>query len=185
SEGASKMFGMKQVAEHGAAIAAETGWTDLPTDIQGASQSEGGSPAGYLTEEVLGDMMSTMWAKGAVPSDLWMDIIQKRYVAEMEGNSTRSIQAADRALVHTIDVYEGPTGIVIVNLHPVVPDDEVLLTETSLLEIAVLKPTVAEQLARTGDAYKGMVETVLTFIPRCPAALGIITDLLNTFSTPA
>lgn len=179
---APRMFGIQQIArgiQGGRFNACE--WDDLPDDLQGTWHDVTESPCKHFLETHLGDLLAAMRAKGAEPTDLWLPINQKRQLSDFSGASTRNIEAEDRALIHTIDVYEGPTGVIIANLHDYVEPTAVIATQTDLLEIAILKPTIAERLARIGDAFKGMVETSLTLVVRCPSAIGKITGLCPSY----
>lgn len=177
---AAQMFGLQQIAKH-SGFGGEGDWSGLHNDLQGTSIDVADSPRKHMLETHLGDILSLMYDKGAEPRDLWMRVVQKRQVADFQAASVRNIQAEDRMAIHTIDVYEGPTGVVIVNLHPNVESTAVVITQTELLQLAILKPTIPERLARIGDAFKGMLETALTLVILVPAAVGKIYNLAETY----
>ena len=177
-----QMFGLQQIAKGTQySTFGLLDWDSLPVDLQGTVNDLTESPAKHFLETYLGDILADMRAKGAEPTDLWLPINQKRQLSDFEGASSRNIEAEDRALIHTIDVYEGPTGVVIANIHDDVEKSAVLVTQTDLLMFAILKPTIAESLARIGDAFRGMVETSLTLVVKSPAAVGKIIGLSETY----
>lgn len=178
---AGKMIGLEQCARTAAFTSSEQDWYTLPTGLRGTAYNLTESPPKHFLETHMGDMLELMSDKGAEPTDIWCRVNQKRQIADFEASSTRNINADDRMLIHTVDVYEGPTGVIIVNTHPLVPKASVYFTQTDLLQWAVMKPCIPERLAKVGSSFKGMVETALTLVYLVPAAVGEVYGLSETY----
>ena len=176
-----KMIGLQQCARGDQFIAADQDWSLLPKGLQGTEHDLAESPLRHFLEGHMGDILEAMSDKGAEPTDVWCRVNQKRQIADFSASSTRNINSDDRMLINTVDVYEGPTGVVIVNNHPQVARGAVFLTQTDLLQLAILKPTIPERLAKTGSAFKGMVETGLTMVYLVPAAVAEVHGLSGTY----
>jgi len=177
-----KMIGLQQCARGDQFLAADQDWALLPDALKGTDYDLTESPLKHFLETYMGDVLEKMSDKGAEPTDVWCRVNQKRQIADFSASSTRNINSDDRMLINTVDVYEGPTGVVIVNNHPQVKKGSVFLTQTDLLQLAILKPTIPERLAKTGSAFKGMVETGLTLVILVPAAVAEVHGLSETYS---
>jgi len=177
-----QMFGFRQIGLH-SGFTSEGQWNTLPDDAQGTDIDVSDSPAKHLLETHLGDLMEQMYDKGARATDLWLSVRKKRELANFEAASVRNINSADRMLINTVDVYESPVGVVIANLHPKMPNSEIMATQTDLLKIGVLMPTIPQRLAKIGGSIKGMVTTWLTNLPLAPAAIGISRGFVDTYET--
>jgi len=176
-----KMIGLQQMARHESFVSADQDWAALPENIRGTELNLTESPPKHFLETHMGDILELMSDKGAEPTDVWCRVNQKRQIADFSASSTRNINSDDRMLINTVDVYEGPTGVVIVNTHFNVRRGSVLLTQTDLLQLAILKPTIPERLAKIGSAFKGMVETALTLVALVPAAVAEVYGLSETY----
>jgi len=176
-----KMIGLEQCARNTGFTSADQDWSTLPDGIRGTAYNLTESPPKHFLETHLGDVLELMSDKGAEPTDVWCRVNQKRQIADFSASSTRNINSDDRMLINTVDVYEGPTGVVIVNTHPLIKKGSVFLTQTDLMQLAILKPTIPERLAKIGSAFKGMVETALTLVYLVPACVAEVYGLSPTY----
>jgi hypothetical protein len=176
-----KMIGLEQCARNAGFTASDQDWSTLPDNVRGTQYDLTESPPKHFLETHIGDALELMSDKGAEPTDVWCRVNQKRQIADFEAASTRNINSDDRMLIYTVDVYEGPTGVVIINNHSEVKKSSVFITQTDLMQWAILKPTIPERLARIGSAFKGMVETALTLVYLVPACVLEISGLSETY----
>jgi hypothetical protein len=152
----------------------------LADEMQGEVLDPAGSPYTELTADLLDDLSELMWQKGANPKNVWVNAYQKRKISGFcIGCQTKTVAAADKKLVNSVDVYESDFGLRRINLHRYIPTRTLLQTDDDYLAIAFLRAIKSEILARVGNSTKGMVEGELTLEVRAPASLGEIINLTN------
>ena len=133
-----------------------------------------------LTETLVKGMIQQAWTAGGDPDYLMCGPFNKTVISAFTGNSTRMQDTSDKKLVSSIDVYVSDFGT-----HKVVPnkfsrerDLHVLTSE--LWALAHLRPMQSLDLAKTGDAEKGLVLAEYTLEARNEAGSAIVADLVTT-----
>jgi hypothetical protein len=118
-----------------------------------------------LTETMLNDNLSAVWALGGFPSALLVGSFQKRKISNFSTN-TRNVTASQKELTRAVDVYESDFGTVTVRLHhqlnTTAPGTLVTLGEMRLWKKAWLRPVKRRELALTGDSRKFLLTAELT-----------------------
>ena len=133
-----------------------------------------------LTESMLNDNLSAVWAQGGMPSMILCGAFQKRQISSFTTN-TREVAATDKEVTRAIDIYRSDFGTVAVKLHHILnttaPGTLIVLGDMSLWNKSWLRPVMREELARTGSSRKFMIEAELTLESRQEAGSGKITEL--------
>lgn len=148
----------------------------LNSDQEGTI-TECGSPIARLTETVFNDHCQAAWDKGVLFKTAYCNSVQKREISGFVTNattsfSTRNINASEKKAILAIDVYEGDFGMIAVVLHRYIPTREVLTLDEDYWRIAVLRPILATELAKTGNSTRAMIEAELTLECLAPATGG-------------
>ena len=104
----------------------------------------------------------------------------KTVISAFTGNSTRMQDTSDKKLVSSIDVYVSDFGT-----HKVVPNKfsrerDLHVLTSGLWALAHLRPMQSIDLAKTGDAEKGLVLAEYTLEARNEAGSAIVADLVTT-----
>lgn len=117
--------------------------------------------AGKLEEADFLDMLQAIWARGAGGSFYaFLNAGEKRIVNDLLKNTTNArliMEQGDNVLgvkVQKIDTDFGEINLVL-NRH--MPTGNILAVDLDLVEVAELRPTFYEDLAKTGDYSKGHV----------------------------
>ena len=146
--------------------------TDYLLSAEEGTITECGSPFARLTETVYNDHCQAAWAKGVLFKTAYAPAVQKREISGFVTNVTRNINASELRQINSIDVYQGDFGTQAIVLHRYMPTREVLTMDEDYTRVAVLRPILATELARTGNSTRGMVEAELTLEVQAPATLG-------------
>lgn len=130
-----------------------------------------------FTENLLKDICQKIFDNGGDPDLILTGSYNKRVLSGFAGNANRQINAADKKLIATIDLYESDFGQmkVVADRHSRARDVHVL--DTSLFAIAELRPLFSEPLGKTGDNVKEQMILEATLEVGNEAASGLIADL--------
>jgi hypothetical protein len=136
-----------------------------------------------LTETMLNDNLSDVWAQGGFPSTLLVGSFQKRKISNFSTN-TRDVAASAKELTRAVDIYQSDFGTVTVRLHhqlnTTAPDTLVTLGEMRLWNKAWMRPVMREELAKTGDSRKFHIVAELTLESLQEKGSGKITELTTS-----
>lgn len=143
-----------------------------------ASATDGTQRA--LTEVLLKSALQGVWTNGGTPDVIMTGPFNKTVVSTFNGNNTRTQDTSDKKLIAAIDVYVSDFGT-----HKVVPnrfsrDRDVHVLDSELWAFATLRPFQTVDLAKTGDATKGMVLAEYTLEARNDSASGIVADVTTS-----
>lgn len=136
-----------------------------------------------LTESMLNDNLSAVWAQGGFPSTVLCGQFQKRTISSFTTN-TRNVSADEKKLTSAVDVYQSDFGQIRVRLHHQMNTSKageiIVLGEMDHWKKAWLRPIKREELARTGSSRKFMMEAELTLESRSENGHGKITQLTTS-----
>lgn len=156
-------------------------------DNRGASGADGTSTTAAtdgtqraLTEDLLKTVLQATWTAGGEPDLLMPGAFNKTVISGFTGNQTKMQDTSDKKLVAAIDVYVSDFGThrVVANRFSRSRDLHVL--DTEYWAVAYLRPIATVDLAKTGDADKGLIQTEFTLESRNEAASGIVADLTTS-----
>ncbi len=152
------------------------GWISTNNETGAGTANE------VLTETMLNDALSDIWAAGGMPSNILCGGFQKRKISNFSTN-TRNVAATAKELTAAVDIYESDFGRIAVRLHhqlnTTAAGTLIILGEMSHWNKAWLRPVKREELARDSASTKFMVEAELTLESLSEAGHGKIT-LLTT-----
>lgn len=135
-----------------------------------------------LTESTFNKNLAAIWAAGGYPTVTLVGSYQKQQISGFTSN-VRRIEAEEKKLVNSVDVYESDFGMIMVRLHHILHDNfpgyVINLGVMELWVKAWLRPVNRIELAKTGSADKYKIEAELTLESRNQAGSGIITGLFN------
>ncbi len=134
-----------------------------------------------LTETLYNDTLQDIFDQGGNPDVTYANGFQKRQISAFGQGSTailaRNLDAADRNLVATIDVYESDFGLQKIILDRYMASDKVVCLQEDLWRVAFLTAPFHKELPDNGGGPKGMMKTELTLESLNEAASGKITEL--------
>ena len=131
-----------------------------------------------LDEATFNANLALVWAQGGYPSVTLLGQYQKRKISGFTSN-TRRIEAEEKKLVNTVDVYESDFGTIMVRLHRVLnttaPGTILNLGVMELWVKAWLRPVNRVELAKTGSSDRYKIEAELTLECRNEKGSGAMT----------
>ena len=123
------------------------------------------------------ETLSDIWTAGNQGS--FMTVCHswnKRKIAGFTTGVTKNIDAEDKRLVYSVDVYEAPIGgLIEVVADHFVPTSSVFILDPDLWAVAYLRPVKTEELAKTGDARKHALNVEFTMESRAENGNGSLT----------
>lgn len=147
----------------------------------------------HITEEILNDVMQSMWELGCDPTTVLAPPAQKRKISKFtdDGRLTINTGVDKKKITMTVRLIETDFGVVTVIperfIAPTVdttpdPDvnyDKLLIYDKSMFEVMTLKGRglKREKLAKTGDGDKYHLITEKTLKCRTKKAVGMIDNL--------
>ncbi|OZI20508.1 hypothetical protein CAL26_23730 [Bordetella genomosp. 9] len=145
-----------------------TGGAD-PNPVTNTAPTDGTQRA--FTEALLNEAATKAWDSGASDSlSLYVPSSQRPVFSSFDANSTKFQRTEDKELNATINVYVGDFGTYKVVNSRYQRQREVFGIDTSKWSILTLRAMKGQDLAKTGDNRKRMVNTEWTL--KCDAPLG-------------
>lgn len=136
-----------------------------------------GTGAEALTETMYNDLLQTIYDAGGNPDVTYANGWQKRKISAFSTPSTRNIDAGDKKLVASVDVYESDFGLQTIVLDRYMTTSVVAALEEDKWKVGFLRGVQHKPLPDNGGGPKGQIETEVTLEARNEAASGKITGL--------
>jgi hypothetical protein len=139
-----------------------------------------------LTEAYLRSALELAWEDGGDPSVILCGSFQKKQIATFAGATAFAgfynpkAGEAQGAVIGGVDVYVSDFGKHSVKLDRFMRSRTVLAIDPEYVSIAWLDPIRFEELAKTGDAKKGMLVGEYTLVLDNPDAHGKVQDLATS-----
>lgn len=135
-----------------------------------------------LSESRFNANLALVWAQGGYPSVTLVGSYQKQKISGFTSN-TRRIEAEEKKLVNTVDIYESDFGTIMVRLHHTMHDIQpgyvLNLGAMELWVKAWLRPVNRIELAKTGSSDKYKIEAELTLECRNEKGSGLMTGFFQ------
>jgi hypothetical protein len=132
-----------------------------------------------LKETMVKDVLQKVWTAGGNPDKIVAGAINKQKISGFAGNANRVIQADEKKLVATIDVYNSDFGVL-----DIIPDRfsrarTVHILQSDMISVDFLRQMYDKPLAKTGDSEKRLVGCEYTLRMNNQGAHGVVADLLT------
>lgn len=147
-----------------------------PNPTTNTSATDGTQRA--ITEPLLQNVIQLAWTAGGSPDTIMVGASQKQTISGFTGGTTKFNEAADKKLVAAIDFYVSDFGTLKVVPNRFQRARTAFVLDMSYWALAVLDDINYEDLAKTGDADKGLMTVEYTLEARNEAASAAIRDLL-------
>ena len=138
-----------------------------------------------LTESLYNTNLAAIWKNGGYPTVTLVGAYNKQVISGFTSN-TRRIEAEEKKLVNSVDVYESDFGMIMIRLHHLLNDNlpgyVVNLGVMELWVKAWLRPVNRIELAKTGSSDQYKIEAELTLESRNQAGNGMITGLFYAYN---
>lgn len=132
-----------------------------------------------LTETLYNDNLQLIFNAGGNPNITYVGGYNKRKISGFTASVRRNIEASNKKLIASIEIYESDFGMQTLMISRFVTATTVLMLERDKWRIAMLRPVEATELAPLGSARKGMVEAEWTLEALHEGSSGIITGLAS------
>lgn len=156
--------------------------TDIASDATAAtgdgSDAHTDGTARALSESMVEGVLASVWDSGGEVEYGILNSFQKRKFANFSGNATRNINADEKKLVNSVDIYVDPLGteVMLVPDH-FCPTDVVYFLDPNQAKFAVYDDFQSFDLAKTGDSDRKQIIVEYTLEVGNEAAHGGIYDL--------
>lgn len=151
----------------------------IPALITTNINANGGTPRA-LTEDLFNNTLQAAWSKGGKPDKVFVSGTNKRNISKFTGSSTKNVDAKDKRLVASVDVYESSFGIVSIIPHRQIANDNIPFLQTDMLDMHVLRPFSKTDLKPNGDRKEAAVVGEMGFVVRAEKSCAILEDLDGT-----
>ena len=131
-----------------------------------------------FTQADFDSAMQSIWENGGRPDSVYLSAYQMNIALGFTGNNNQrsSVQAGDKKVVKSLDVYVTPWGTVEFTPTRENRGRDVFIMQNDMWSCAALRPTKNTALAKTGDSTKRQVLTELTLVCKNEAASAMIVD---------
>lgn len=130
-----------------------------------------------LTEQQLKDVAKACWDQGGNPTMLFVPSSQRAAVSAFTGGATKFDKTEDKTLNATVEVYVGDFGRYSIINSRYGRQRDIFLLDPELFSLMTLRPMKGEDLAKTGDSKKRLINTEWTLKCKNEAGSGAIRDL--------
>ncbi len=131
-----------------------------------------------LTETMFNDALQDIWTNGGRPDVAYANGYQKRQIGTFTDSATKFVEAtSEKEMLAGVNVYDSDFGRIKIKLSRYMPSDSIAILQSDLWKVAVLRATQTEEVAKVGDATRGVVKSELTLEARNEAGSGKVTQL--------
>ena len=143
----------------------------------GTDQRTDGTQTAF-TQADFDSAMQSIWENGGRPDSVYLSAYQMNIALGFTGNNNQrsAVQAGDKKVVKSLDVYVTPWGTVEFTPTRENAGRDVFIMQNDMWSCAALRPTKNTALAKTGDSTKRQVLTELTLVCKNEKASGMIVD---------
>lgn len=136
-----------------------------------------------LDEPTFNKNLSLVWQQGGYPTVTLVGAYQKQQISGFTSN-VRRIEAEEKKLVNTVDIYESDFGTIMVRLHHILNDQQPgYIVNLGVLELWVkawLRPVNRIELSKTGSSDRYKIEAELTLESRNEKGSGLMTGFFQS-----
>lgn len=129
-----------------------------------------------LTQDDFDSVMQQIWTEGGNPDKVYLSPVNMNVALGFSGNNNQRNTVETSKVAKVVDVYMTPWGSVEFTPSRQVRGSDVLILQSDMWEVPVLRGTKNTELAKTGDATKRQVVTELTLCCKNEKANGGVFD---------
>jgi hypothetical protein len=129
-----------------------------------------------LTESLLKTQLAAVWDGGGDPDCILVHSFLKQKISGFTGNATREINAQDRELVATIDLYHSDFGVLEIIPERFGTAESCLILQKDMWALAYLRSVALVKLSKTGDSEHRLINVEYCLESRQEAASGAVFD---------
>lgn len=145
--------------------------------VPGSNTAPSAGTTRAFTESLLKTNLSNIFTQGGNPSMLMVGAALKQEVSTFTGNATRMTKGESEALYAAVDVYYSDFGQLKIVPNRFQSSSVAFQLDLDYWQLCYLRPFNTEELAKTGDADKFLINVEYTLEARQEAASGQIRDL--------
>lgn len=146
-----------------------------PNPITNTAQTDG--TLRTFTEAMLKTVAQECWVSGGNPTMMFVPAALRATVSAFTGAATKFDKTEDKTLYATVEVYVGDFGRYSIINSRYQRAREVFLIQPDMWSLLTLRPMQGQDLAKTGDSKKRLINTEYTLKANNEASSGAIRDL--------
>lgn len=132
---------------------------------------------GPLTQGIYNQLQQNIWVQGGRPNATFVHGYNKRVISSWSQPLMRTIDAAGKKLVMSVDIYDSDFGRQMIMLEREMPTTQILCAEEKYWRKAWLRPLFFEEIGKIGGARRGTVESELSLEYLAEASSGKVVNL--------
>jgi hypothetical protein len=157
-------------------IATNTEKTDGADPTGDGTDARSDGTGRVFSEALLKSVLQQCWNEGGDPNMMMVGSNNKQKASTFGGNAERRIDANDKALVATVDIYVSDFGQLQIVANRFQRARDVLILQTDMWALAELDSFKEVPLAKTGDSDRVQLICEYTLESRNEKASGIVAD---------
>lgn len=136
--------------------------TGLYAVVTSVNTTGTGTATEALTEDMFNDTLQSIYDNGGRPKSAHVNSFQKRQITSFSASNTRNVEADARALYSRVDVFDSDFGRIQIKLNQFADTDKVLITDDSMLAVAILRGISEKEVAKVADSSRSAMVGELT-----------------------
>ena len=140
------------------------------------ARTDGTGDLQELDQDDFDDVLQSIWTEGGNPYKVYLSPTNMNIALNFTGNNAQRNTVQRGEVANVVDIYMTPWGSVEFTPSRHVRGRDVLILQSDMWEVPVLRGTKNTELAKTGDATKRQVVTELTLCCKNEKANGGVFD---------
>jgi len=154
--------------------------SDATTSTGAGANARTAGTARVFTESQLKEVLRETWTSGGNPDCIMVGAFNKQKFSGFTGNATREVQAGEKQLFASIDVYDSDFGELSVFPNRFQNQADALVLQKDLWAVAYLRQFQLHDLAKTGDSERRQLLAEYALESRNEAGSGAVLDLTTS-----
>ncbi len=134
-----------------------------------------------LTEDMFNDLLQNIYDDGADPDVAYVNSFQKRQISAFSTQNQRNLEMGQEGVLRNyVSVYQSDFGVIQVKLDQFMDTDKVMVMDSSMHKVAILRGIAPREVATIGDSKRGALLGELTSEVANEKGFGKITSLTTS-----
>lgn len=133
-----------------------------------------------FTEDMVKAVLRSCWDNGGDPDMIMVGAFNKQAMSTFTGNATRQVNAGEKQLYASIDVYDSDFGELQIMPNRFIDPKYCFVLQMDMFAVAYLRQFQLHNLAKTGDSERRQLLTEYTLEVRNQKSSGAVYDLTSS-----
>lgn len=133
-----------------------------------------------FTEDMLKTVLRSCWDNGGDPDMIMVGAFNKQQMSTFTGNATREVNAGEKQLYASIDIYSSDFGELQIMPNRFIDANYCFILQMDMFAVAYLRQFQLQNLAKTGDSERRQLLVEYTLEVRNQKSSGAVYDLTSS-----